>query len=80
MDRRSGQGKEARHAGPLPEAVTVQDVMAKISGMKSTPTEANHAFGAFEQLCNWAASQNMIVDNPLRYTKTPFKPKRGNDF
>ena len=65
-----------RHIERRPlSSITAQEVMNKIASMRTTPAEANNAFGSFKQLCNWAASHNFITDNPLRYTNTPYKTK-----
>ena len=59
---------------PLAE-ITRSDLTSRITRIKTSPTERNHAFYAIRTLMNWAAREELIGKNPLAGMRAPHPVK-----
>ena len=55
--------------------ITTPELMKIIDGLKSTPSEANHAFTAARTFFRWAAGRQYTLRDPLWAQKKPFRAK-----
>ena len=53
-------------------AISARDIITTLHRMKDTPQAANSALVAIKHLFNWAASQQLIEDTPLRHVQQPY--------